>query len=388
MQFVVIGTESKSIKSSANSEDQQSEKSGSSDYDSCSEHNDSEHTDEESKSESYASEHSDEELNGEELGVKELSDEEIIERMKIRLTYKMSYLTRANDFLCEEVYDHLHFLRHAYKRGSAALDSKTRKVGDLLANLGVTELFLTIWNKYFEAYFLNNGNLAMRKVMTSILSVLWNFTDISSSLCQKVFQSDIPKVAVHYLKSDYLHPSKTSEYHCKHAVDGLMAILFNMLQKVPESRNALREQNAVDVFKRFRKSPDGKISCKALFLQGYIINDDENEMLNSDDTNFLFIKKLLMIALNPGNTKRRARGFAATEIVSALNRLAVNDKNKTRIIVNAGLLPLYVQLLQPECSEEEQAAAVEGLWILAFKCGDAVKMQPGCEVGKSNNVML
>lgn len=317
----------------------------------------------------------------------EMTDEEsdVVDERQIMFT--MILLSSADDFLCEEVIGQLHSLENAYDRGSPALDSKSRKVGDLLASMGVTDLFLTIWNKYFEMDFLNNDNLAMKKVMKSILTVLWNFTDVSSSLCQEVFQSDIPNVILHYLKSDYLHPSKISERAYQKVVLGLMAILFNMLQNVPESSTALREQKAVDILKQFRDSLDDQISCVALFIQGYIINENENEILYSNDTNFLFIKNVLTIALEPGNTIRRAYGFATTELVSALNRLAVNDKNKTRI-VNVGLLPLYVQLLQPEYSEEEQAAAAEGLWTLAFKCTHEVESEPGCIAGEFAKFVL
>lgn len=70
------------------------------------------------------------------------------------------------------------------------------------------------------------------------------------------------------------------------------------------------------------------------------------------------------------------------QVISALNRLAANDNNKERI-VNTGALPLYVRLLQPDCSTGEQSTAAQGLWTLAFKCKDAIRSEPGCVTGKN-----
>ena len=63
--------------------------------------------------------------------------------------------------------------------------------------------------------------------------------------------------------------------------------------------------------------------------------------------------------------------------MKVINKLAANDSNKERI-VRQGALPYYVQLLEPDRGEREQAEAAHGLWTLAFKCKDNIINEPGC----------
>ena len=111
-----------------------------------------------------------------------------------------------------------------------------------------------------------------------------------------------------------------------------------------------------------------------------MINEDENEAVNSDESTFQFIHKLLSGALNGKEHRSPTSGFSADELVAALNKLAANDSNKRRI-VQSGFLPMYVQLLQPDCSLSELTEATQGIWILAFKCRDDILKEPGCLEG-------
>jgi len=115
-------------------------------------------------------------------------------------------------------------------------------------------------------------------------------------------------------------------------------------------------------------------------LQAFVISEDENEALNSDESTFQFIHKLLSGALKGKEHRSVASGFAADELVAALNKLAANDSNKQRI-VQSGFLPMYVELLQPDCNIIELTEATQGIWILAFKCRDDILKEPGCLEG-------
>jgi len=121
------------------------------------------------------------------------------------------------------------------------------------------------------------------------------------------------------------------------------------------------------------------ISILTLF-QAFVINEDESEALNSDEGTFQFIHKLLSDSLKGKEHRSLISGFSADEVVEALNKLAVNDANKLRI-VQFGFLPLYVQLLQPTCTISELTAATKGIWILAFKCREDIVNEPGCLEG-------
>lgn len=315
-------------------------------------------------------------------GTKEIviSDEQYMEKILPELTTRMKLLNSLEkNFICRECLDELIFLEATSKFGTF---TQRLKAGDALTSLGVAELFQQIWTKHVEVDFLSKENKLMGEILTGILVVMWNFTDKSRLLCERVYQIGFHIPILSYLGSEYLEPSKTSQLDFKRVVSGLMGILHNMLQKISEFRESLRGKKAVDILQRFRDAPNEMIACKALILQGYVITEEENEIVNSDDTAFCFMKKILENALKFKDHYAKAYGFSAIEVISALNRLAVNDNNQMRI-VNAGLLPFYVKLLQPECSMAEQAAAAEGLWTLEFKCRKEVENEPGCVAGKS-----
>lgn len=306
-----------------------------------------------------------------------VSDEEYMEKILPELTSRMNRLNGMENFICKECLDELNFLAGVFGTVTQRL-----KVGDALTSLGVAELFKKIWAKHFEMDFLSKENKLTGDILTGILVVMWNFTDKSRLLCERVHQIGLHIPILNYLSSAYLEPSKTAHLEFKRLVSGLMGILHNMLQKISECRESLREIKAVDIFQRFRGAPNEMIACKALILQGYVITEEENDLVHSDDSAFCFMKKILQNALKSKDHYAKAYGFSAIEVISALNRLAVNDNNQIRI-VNAGLLPLYIHLLQPECSVAEQAAAAEGLWTLEFKCRKEVENEPGCVAGKS-----
>ena len=79
-------------------------------------------------------------------------------------------------------------------------------------------------------------------------------------------------------------------------------------------------------------------------------------------------------------THRSPEGYKATEILAAINKLGVNDDNKSKIVAS-GALASYVALLNSSCSIDEQFLAAQGLWSLAMKCAKDVRAQENCITG-------
>ena len=81
------------------------------------------------------------------------------------------------------------------------------------------------------------------------------------------------------------------------------------------------------------------------------------------------------------NDKHRSPdGYKATEILAAINKLGVNDDNKSKIVAS-GALRSYVALLGSNCSCEEQFLSAQGLWTVAMKCPEDVRSQENCVSG-------
>ena len=79
---------------------------------------------------------------------------------------------------------------------------------------------------------------------------------------------------------------------------------------------------------------------------------------------------------------RSPDGYKATEILAAVNKLGINDENKSKIVAS-GALSGYVALLGSSCTTEEQFLSAQGLWTLASKCQDDVCKQENCVTGGS-----
>ena len=94
---------------------------------------------------------------------------------------------------------------------------------------------------------------------------------------------------------------------------------------------------------------------------------------------FSFLSRELHCA-SKNTAHRSPDGYKATEILAAVNKLGVNDENKSKIVAS-GALKSYVMLLGTGCSSEEQLLSAQGLWTLAMKCPDDVRNQENCVAG-------
>lgn len=111
-------------------------------------------------------------------------------------------------------------------------------------------------------------------------------------------------------------------------------------------------------------------------MQAYVINEDENDLLGSDERSFQFLAGELSSAVN-SDESRSLHGYRTDEVLAAINKLSVHDANKRRII-DSGVLASYTRLLGPAHSVSEQLLTTQGLWTLAMDCPQDVAKQDGC----------
>jgi len=114
----------------------------------------------------------------------------------------------------------------------------------------------------------------------------------------------------------------------------------------------------------------------SLRLQAYVINEEENDVLGSDDRSFQFLARELASSFG-SEESRSLNGYRTVEVLTALNKLSIHDANKPRII-KSGVLASYVRLLSSGQSVSEQLLAAQGLWTLAMDCPQDVAKQDGC----------
>lgn len=128
-------------------------------------------------------------------------------------------------------------------------------------------------------------------------------------------------------------------------------------------------------------------------------------MLVSDNTTFPFLAGELDSSVNSTN-HRSTIGYKVTELLEAVNKLAIVNENKERII-ESGAPASYIRLLKAvelqspspadkvksparlgrsfsaaeAATVDEQFAAAQGLWTLASSCPKQIREYPGCVEG-------
>ena len=242
------------------------------------------------------------------------------------------------------------------------------------------ELFRRIWKNNFKGNYLTKENRHLFNNMKDILIVLWNGTDMSKPLTDDIVNIKLYEDILLYLSDEKMDSMNLKSPFKKYLIKGLMGITNNVVQ-MTDCVHSLRQNDAVSIFTKLYEAPDTMVSCKALMVLAYVITEEENEKINGDHNNFKFMVKILKHSMEGEDLHSKLYGFSAHEIVEALNRLAANDGNKVRIVEN-GVLPLYVALIQPDMPPREQQAAARGIWTLAFVCSKTIKQEPGCMDGQ------
>ena len=302
-----------------------------------------------------------------------------LEEVFAELDRRCSELLAAEDYTSVDCKDNLLFIKEVsiYGRG---ISEKKRAVANYLLEKGLVEIFRRIWRCGFELDFLDPKNKLIATNMKYVMVGLWNSTDRSDALCDQVIQLNLHADIFRYLNDEKMNPKELINTSKLYFVKGLLGILHNSVQPCIAAREAYRECGAVALLQKFRASSNEMVKLKASILLAYVITEEENEEIYADSKNFAFLVNILESALNSPDHQSRKYGFQAVELINGLNKLAVNDGNKVRI-VESGAMPYYTQLLQPQCSEKEQEMAAHGIWMLSFKCKDALKKEPGCLEG-------
>ncbi|XP_053372645.1 uncharacterized protein LOC123560565 [Mercenaria mercenaria] len=204
------------------------------------------------------------------------------------------------------------------------------------------------------------------------LMLIWIACDESVNFCQHTLTSHLFQILQTDLKKLCFSKYADSEIET-FTVKAILGILHNICRHVPNGKWKLRNDGLVSVVRLFLDSEVPMIRLKSLIILSYILSEAENEMINSDDDNFMFIFKVLGDALQSASHKSSKYGMSVVEIMKGLDNLAINDENKIRIVRNGGLA-LFQGILE-EGSHDEVKVTITTLWSLAFHHYNKVKMR-------------
>ena len=302
-----------------------------------------------------------------------------VEDVTQELTKRIREILVLEDFSSQACAEHIYFINSLCTMASddAMFGDK---LGSKLTKLRFVELSKEMWKKHLNAelFKLNKNDLLWFSMIT-VRSILWNMSDKSNRFCDRIIRTNFHSDIVKYLGSEHLKPEMFQEKPRQEVIQGFIGVLHNVVQRASTAREALRKCKTVEVLQAFRECEHKMVSIRALMIQSYLVNEEENEKLNSNIETFEFLINLLDGAIQ--GVTRFSVTLSVVEVLKAINNLAANDMNKERI-VQVGALPYYVKLLQPDRKEEEQKHAAHGLWILGFLCQEDIKKEPGCIEGE------
>lgn len=310
---------------------------------------------------------------------KKITHEEIV----AKLEEKVKWIKEQTDFADPELSKALKYVAY-YTRISA---SKTRERANEKTNTIMDCGYVSFLERFMEAAmgtdensFLFIGNSKLMANFKSAFVIAWNSTDKTLNNCMHVFRSPtLIKTIFAMLNHPDIQPPADKNMYIRTTIKGLTGMLHNVIQFVPEARETYQEENGVQILQKHMDSTFLIIKFRMLIVLSYIISEAESDILNSTDQHFKFILSILDNALTQPNHHSKRFGYWAIEIVAVLNKLAVTENNKQKIVAS-GALPLYVKLLQADCSPQEQTQGALGIWTLAFseESRQQIRDEPGC----------
>ncbi|XP_025084084.1 uncharacterized protein LOC112558098 [Pomacea canaliculata] len=222
------------------------------------------------------------------------------------------------------------------------------------------------------------------KSLKTVLCVLWNCSDISPKLCKSISDCGVLVTLLHLLAQVI----KTSDFvldEKKHfLVKAFLGILHNAVRNCADCKGILLETGTMHILPQLFTAASPMVKAKSLMVASYLVNEKENEVLNSSDDTISFIVQVLADSTKSKNHTSSKYGMNCLEIMKGLNNIAMNDANKVKI-VSAGGLKLFAMLLVSENQEEQELSALS-VWTLAFASPvkGRIIQEPGLVEGLKN----
>ena len=238
----------------------------------------------------------------------------------------------------------------------------------------------------FKEYLTGNGISSMRDMfredsskmkknwptLKRLYTIVWIACDQSVNFCQYLIASDVFQFFVENMKA--FADSKFEVDDAKlFSVKACLGILHNISRHLPTRKWQMRNEGLVSATQPFLSSTIPIVRLKTLIILSYIISEAENEMINSNDDNFVFIFQVLSDSLKTHDRRSSKFGMSSVEVLKGLNNLAINDENKIRIVRN-GALDLYKEILSSGTPEEIKLT-ITTLWSLSFHHYNKNKMR-------------
>ncbi|XP_062585822.1 uncharacterized protein LOC134247482, partial [Saccostrea cucullata] len=252
------------------------------------------------------------------------------------------------------------------------------KIGNALADEGFAEITMKILKTLNGKGIFKNDSIWFP--VYYCFNTLWNYSDASqlpssqgNSFPLTINCDHEPSIKNLHSKVIYFftincdHEPYIKNLHSKnvyYVVKASMSILHN-ISRTTDIHHYFKENGTTEVMLKFATWKDltyEMLKVMSLLTLAHIVEEEDNDKLIDETGAIESCIKYITKALK--NSKRRHLGFTPQEVMDGLSKLAVNDKNKKKII-EAGALPVFLEMLKGEHTEE-QAITARAIWNLSF----------------------
>lgn len=279
--------------------------------------------------------------------------------------YTLDQILDINQELVQELekleeYHHGEAMKIQKKIGDSYWDyySWRKEIGDLLSSVSYANVSMKMLKALNIIGIFKNDEVWFPTYYA--YNTMWNFSDASAQLALSLAEAD----AVRLLTCNCGHKPYLNAIHSKNVhyiIKASLSILHNIARN-PSIKHYFKEQKTSEVIQPFISSKDEMFKVLSMMTMAYIIEEDDNATLIDETGSIPCMLQWLDKALD--SNKRRYKGFTPHEIVQGLEKLAVIDSNKLKI-VEGGILPLLIRMLQYD-DVREQSSAARILWTLLF----------------------
>lgn len=248
-------------------------------------------------------------------------------------------------------------------------------VGNLAVELGLSKVLSGYWDVLETGIKSSSEQLSVmaddriRRSYTNIdlgLSFLVNVTDAARTTHTELLQAvydELYDFIIVQLKSPQISSQKGHRFTWREKLlfPTCLNLIYNFASNLDKSLPHMRETGLHGVVHKMRdesKSYDVQTTC--LLILAYILDEGDDKTaieMSSDELSYLIaqLEKALLIKSD----------YSPEELIEGLNRIAVIDVNKVKL-VDCGYLDLLKKSMKGKYEPAHQAAAAKGIWNLVF----------------------
>ena len=287
------------------------------------------------------------------------------EKLKTTINKNIKYLQDCTNFTNNGTMQALCELQSVLE---AILDKPEiqKLIGEYVSTLNLSQLFTKVWESLSD--FILKWESEEYSRMCYILDTVYiGFTDISSKLSAQLGRDGCLGVLINALETLYQDEEQniTSDTSILRKA---FLILGNSIQNCSDNIPIYRKADAVPILKNYLAYDDPRMKEFSLRILAYIVDEEESGILQTSNGGVAFIYEMVKDASSTADHREHAvvgSRASVLELLRCLNKLAVNDTNKT-LISDLGGITVFTRMLSSDFSEDEQLAAVGALWNLAF----------------------